>query len=122
MDPKGKISNKSLQSLRDWESSGDITGIFEILSKNRKIIRDSCREYLYNDNIKSTIYIDNLIYVINSILGSSGLQLSKTQWKMLAAFADKDKTGMIDFEEFMSIVNNSAKTTTSHPKSGINKV
>jgi len=35
---------------------------------------------------------------------------------MLAAFADKDKTGNIDFEEFMMIVNNSAKTTTSHPK------
>lgn len=53
---------------------------------------------------------------MNKCLGGSGLVLSKTQWKMLAAFADKDKTGLIDFEEFMSIVNNSAKTTTSHPK------
>lgn len=54
---------------------------------------------------------------MNHVLGNSGIKLSKTQWKMLAAFADKDKSGNIDFEEFMSIVNNSAKTTTSHPKS-----
>jgi hypothetical protein len=58
---------------------------------------------------------------MNTSLGKTGLSLSKTQWKMLAAFADKDKTGMIDFEEFMAIVNNSAKTTTSHPKINISK-
>ena len=116
MDPKGKVSERSLNCLREWESSKDITAIFEVLSKNRKLIRDNSKEFLYFDKIKSTIHIDDLIYVMNTILANSGLVLSKTQWKMLAAFADKDKTGMIDFEEFMSIVNNSAKNTTSHPK------
>lgn len=109
-----------MNSLREWESSKDISIIFEVLSKNRKLIRDACKDYINQDNVKSTIYIDDLIYVMNTLLGKSGLVLSKTQWKMLAAFADKDKTGMIDFEEFMAIVNNSAKTTTSHPKININ--
>ena len=69
-----------------------------------------------------TIHIENLIRVMNKFLSHSNLVLSKTQWKMLAAFADKDKTGMIDFEEFMAIVNNSANTTTSHPKLNISKI
>lgn len=116
MDPKGKISEKNLQQLRDWESSKDITSIFETLSKNRKIIRDVSKQFLQFDKIKSVIHIDDLIYVMNTVLVNSGLHLSRTQWKMLAEFADKDKSGMIDFEEFMAIVNNSAKTTTSHPK------
>jgi len=122
LDPKSKISNHSLQALREWESSKDITEIFEIISKNRKLIRDSCQIYLYFDGTKMTIHIENLIRVMNKFLSHSNLVLSKTQWKMLAAFADKDKTGMIDFEEFMAIVNNSANTTTSHPKLNISKI
>lgn len=87
------------------------------MSKNRKLIRDLSKDYLINESkAKTTIYINNLINVMNSILSGTNQRLSKTQWKMLAAFADKDKTGLIDFEEFMMIVNNSAKTTTSHPK------
>lgn len=54
--------------------------------------------------------------VMNSILSGSNFVLSKTQWKMLASFADKDKSGYIDFNEFMDIVNNSAKTNNAHPK------
>lgn len=116
MDPKNEKIEKNISLLRDWESSKDISHIFESLSKNRKIIRDKAKEFIFYDGTKSIVSIENLIFVMNQVLGNSGMKLSKTQWKMLAAFADKDKSGNIDFEEFMSIVNNSAKTTTSHPK------
>ena len=117
LDPKNKCSDASLNSLREWESSKDINAIFEILAKNRKLIRDLSKDFLFFEvKNKPKIHITNLISVMNSILSSSNFALSKTQWKMLAAFADKDKTGFIDFEEFMMIVTNSAKTTTSHPK------
>lgn len=105
-----------MNALREWESSKDITNIFEVLSKNRKTIRGACADFLVNDKNKSSININHLILVMNSVLSGCGVSLSRSQWKILAAFADKDKTGMIDFEEFMAIVNNSARTTTSHPK------
>lgn len=116
LDPKGKCQENTLNSLREWESSKDITLIFEVLSKNRKLIKDISNKYLFYEGIHQKIFISDLIKVMNSVLSSSNHTLSKTQWKMLAAFADKDKTGMIDFEEFMMIVNNSAKTTKSQPK------
>ena len=76
-----------------------------------------CKPFVFNEGKnKIAIHISDLMRIMNSILSGSDLTLSKTQWKMLAAFADKDKSGYIDFEEFMMIVNNSAKTTTSHPK------
>jgi len=55
-----------------------------------------------------------LISILESVL--AGVKMSKTQWKILVAIADKDRNGLIDFELFLNLANSSSKLVASHPK------
>ena len=53
---------------------------------------------------------------MESVSTGSKLKMSKTQWKILVAIADRERNGLIDFELFMNLSHNSAKIVASHPK------
>ena len=82
-----------------------------MINRNRKIIRDEAKNLIINKNI---INSENLIAILETVL--VGVKMSKTQWKILVAIADKDRNGLIDFELFLTLASNSSKLVMSHPK------
>ena len=53
------------------------------------------------------INANNLIDILKNVLGK--LRLSLTQWKMIVSLGDKDKSGLIDFDAFIKIVEATSK-------------
>ncbi len=59
------------------------------------------------------IKANDMIYVLKDVLNK--IKLSQTQWKMIVSIGDKDKSGIIDFNTFISVVDTTAKMGISHP-------
>lgn len=109
LDKKPQNDNIA-KELRQWETSKDISVIYQIINKNRKQIKESSIEYIFKNSIQN----DNLIKVLKQMFPE--IKVSNTQWKMIVSIGDKDKTGHVNLELFFSLVTNSCKTTLSHPK------
>ena len=60
------------------------------------------------------IQINNLIEVLKKILPRT--ELSRTQWKMMVRIADKQGTGMVDLDEFLKIMEQSARQMNQQPR------
>ena len=101
-----------MRILRQWETSNYIIEIYRIIAKNRKIIKDKAKLFTIEPN-SMLIKASDLIYVLKSIL--TKIKLSQTQWKMIVSIGDKDKSGIIDFNTFISVIDTTAKMGTSHP-------
>ena len=101
-----------IKELREWENSKEVSNIYSFINKNRKIVREKAKDYMINKNI---INSENLIAVLERVTAGV-LKMSKTQWKILVAIADRERNGMIDFELFLTLAHNSAKIIASHPK------
>ena len=106
-----KTQNESIvKELRLWESSKDVSHIYQIINKNRKLIKDKANDFI----IKNCILNDNLVKLLKEMFPE--IKLSNTQWKMIVAIGDKDKTGQVKLDLFFNLVTNSAKSNISHPK------
>ena len=107
-----EVIPSQIKILREWETSNDIIEIYKIIAKNRKIIKDKVR--LFTIEQKSMlIKANDLIYILKDVLNK--IKLSQTQWKMIVSIGDKDKSGIIDFNTFISVVDTTAKMGLSHP-------
>jgi Ca2+-binding EF-hand superfamily protein len=107
-----EVLPRQMNILRKWETSNDIIEIYKIISKNRKMIRDKVKLFTIEPNIM-LIKANDMIYVLKDVLNK--IKLSQTQWKMIVSIGDKDKSGIIDFNTFISVVDTSAKMGLSHP-------
>ena len=110
-----KIShNRKL--LRDWETSGDVSFLYKFINKNRKLIREKiskCNFILKGDGVQ-LIHSDNLINILKDTI--PGLQLSRTQWKMIVNLSQNERTdGLIDINDFFKILEITSNNMASHP-------
>ena len=102
--------------LRDWETSGDISYLYKFINKNRKLIKErikKCNYMLTGDGVQ-LIHSDNLISILKDII--PGLQLSRTQWKMIVNVAQNERTdGLININDFFKLLEITSKNMASHP-------
>ena len=108
-----QVRKSQLQLLRNWEMSNDIIFICKLIAKNRKIIKEKVKEKIGN-NSNMLIKSNQLVDILKSILVN--IKLSQTQWKMIASIGDLEKNGIIDFNIFMAVIENTNKIETSYPK------
>ena len=108
-----QVRKSQLQLLRNWEMSNDIIFICKLIAKNRKIIKDRVKDKIGN-NSNMLIKSNQLVDILKSILFN--IKLSQTQWKMIASIGDLEKNGIIDFNIFMAVIENTNKIETSYPK------
>ena len=107
-----EVIPSQMKILRQWETSNDIIEIYKIIAKNRKIIKDKVKLFTVEPNTM-LIKANDMIYVLKDVLNK--IKLSQTQWKMIVSIGDKDKSGIIDFNTFISVVDTTAKMGISHP-------
>ena len=107
-----EVLPSQIKILRQWETSNDIIEIYKLISKNKKLIKDKVRIFTIEPN-SMLIKENDMIYVLKDVLNR--VKLSQTQWKMIASIGDKDKSGIIDFNAFISIIDSTAKMNKSHP-------
>ena len=108
-------NKNKINQLKKWEVSNDLQKIYVEISRNRKLIKDNVKPFLINDGSSSSvIQCDNLISVLQSFLPRTNI--SRTQWKMLVKIGDKDRSGMIDFDLFMKMVEKSARSMNEQPR------
>ena len=103
---------QKIQILREWETSRDIIEIYKLIARNKKLIRDRVKLYTLGSNV-TLINANNLINILKSVLGR--IRLSQTQWKMIVSLGDKDKSGLIDFDAFIKVIEATSKMEKSHP-------
>ena len=107
-----EVLPSQMKILRQWETSNYIIEIYKLIAKNRKIIKDKVKLFTIEPN-SMLIKANDMIYILKNILNK--IKLSKTQWKMIVSIGDKDKSGIIDFNTFISVIDTTAKMGTSHP-------
>ena len=108
-------SKSKMRTLREWEGSTDLQRIYCEIVKNRKLIKEYVKPFYINDGRgKLLVQCDNLISVLKQVLPRT--KMSVTQWKMMVLIGDKERSGMVDFDLFMKIVESSAKQTIGQPK------
>ena len=112
LDVKG--SEKQMKVLREWEGSNDIQKIYAEITKNRKLLREYIKPFAIIGSGKTMVQCDNLISVLKQVLPRT--RLSMTQWRMMALMGDKERSGMVDFDLFMKIIEGSAKQFIGQPK------
>ena len=103
---------EKMKILREWETSKEIIEIYKLIARNKRLIRDKVRLFTVGSNVM-LINANNLIDILKNVLGK--LRLSQTQWKMIVSLGDKDKSGLIDFDAFIKIVEATSKMERSHP-------
>ena len=110
-----KISHNR-KILRDWETSGDISFLYQFINRNRKLIKErikKCNFMLTGDGIQ-LIHSDNLISILKDVI--PGLKLSQTQWKMIVNVAHNERTdGLININDFFKLLEIFSKNMASHP-------
>ena len=103
---------EKMKILREWETSREIIEIYKLIARNKKLIRDKVKLFTIGSNVM-LINANNLIDILKNVLGK--IRLSQTQWKMIVSLGDKDKSGLIDFDAFIKIVEATSKMERSHP-------
>ena len=103
---------EKIKILREWETSKEIIEIYKLIARNKKLIRDKVRLFTVGSNVMK-IHAINLIDILKNVLGK--IRLSDTQWKMIVSLGDKDKSGLIDFDAFIKIIEATSKMERSHP-------
>ena len=54
-----------------------------------------------------------MINVLKHVL--LNVNLSYTQWNMIVSLGDRDKSGFIDVDTFIKVIDANAKVSNSHP-------
>ena len=107
-----EVLPSQMKILRQWETSNYIIEIYKLISKNIKIIKEKVKLFTIEPN-SMLIKSNDMIYILKNILNK--IKLSQTQWKMIVSIGDKDKSGIIDFNTFISVIDTTVKMGTSHP-------
>ena len=108
------IKGPGSQYIRDWEGSEEITEIYKLISKNKKAIKDKVKLYTIRTSDNLLIQEKYLIDILINILGKK--RMSYPQWKMIVGLGDKERNGVIDFNEFIRAIESYANIKNSHPK------
>ena len=108
------FTNVNRKVLREWETSSDICDIYKLISRNKKIIKESLKQYSLNDNGDMLVQSDNLISVLKDVLPK--MKLSHTQWKMLVLIGKTEIDNLIDLGMFFRMIEVSAKNLKSNPR------
>ena len=113
IEGKLDVDNDINKSLRKWEMSSNITEIYKIIAKNRKIIEEKVKEHSVTGEYKF-IHADILIRVLKEVLPK--VNLSHTQWKMIVSLGEELGIGLINYETFIKIIRLSSKISNSYIK------
>lgn len=108
------FTNVNRKILREWECSSDICDIYKLISKNKKMIKESLKQYSLNENGGILVQADNLISVLKDIFPK--MKLSHTQWRMLVLIGKSDIENLVDLGLFFNMVEISERNLKSHPK------
>ena len=111
-----KKLEKGRKILREWETSSDISLIYKIINKNKKIIKQRIlnSNYCINNDDTGLIQPDNFVKILKETLPN--INLNMTQWKMIVNVAKKETLqGLIDVNEFFRLMELSTKNLVSHP-------
>ena len=101
------------KKLRYWENSKNIFDVYKLIAKNRKIIQQKVKKNcLTNEYL--IIHFSNLIDILKEVLDD--VNLTATQWKMIVSLGDESNDSLIDFNNFIQIVDLSSKIQTSQNK------
>jgi Ca2+-binding EF-hand superfamily protein len=117
---KNKIHNRI--NLREWETSSDITDLYLLIYKNRKLIKEKIFQSncILNGSGDTLVQADNLLNIIRDLLPNNNL--SQTQWKMIVSIAQNESNNnMIDIDKFFRLMEITSKHLMSHPKIRISK-
>ena len=103
-----------LNILRMWETSNEIIYVYKLISKNKKIIKEKAKKYSIN-NFNNNIFVrnNNMIDILKNVLFN--VNLSYTQWNMIVSLGDRDKSGFVDVDTFIKVIDANAKVSNSHP-------
>jgi Ca2+-binding EF-hand superfamily protein len=107
-----QVKQSQLQKLRNWEMSNDIIFVYKLIGKNRKIIRERVFAKIGN-NPNMLIKVNQLIDILKNVLFN--VNLSYTQWNMIVSLGDRDKSGFVDVDTFIKVIDANAKVSNSHP-------
>ena len=107
------IKGPGSQYIRDWEGSEQITGIYKLISKNKKAIKDKVKLYTIRTSDNLFIQENHLIDILINVLGK--IRISYPQWKMVVALGDTERNGVIDFNVFIKAIDSYANIKNSHP-------
>jgi len=110
-----KANKDKLNTLRMWETSNEIIYVYKLISKNKKIIKENAKKFSINNYNNNTLFVrnDNMINILKNILVN--VNLSYTQWNMIVSLGDRDKSGFIDVDTFIKVIDANAKVSNSHP-------
>ena len=117
---KNKIHNRI--NLREWETSSDITDLYLLIYKNRKLIKEKIFQSncTLNGSGDTLVQADNLLNIIRDLLPNN--KLSQTQWKMIVSIAQNESNNnLIDIDKFFRLMEITSKHLMSHPKIKVSK-
>ena len=113
------IKGPGSEYIRDWEGSEQITEIYKLISKNKKLIKDKVKLYTIRTSDNLLIQENNLIDILINVLGK--IRISYPQWKMIVGLGDTERNGVIDFNAFIRVIDSYANIKNSHPTYSIKK-
>ena len=111
-----KIPNlvNNLKATRSFENSKEISDIYNLLTRNKRQIKEEIKRYFIVHGGNILIHCDNFIEVLSKMFPKSNLD--KNKWKLVLSVGDKDKNLLIDIDFFFNQIANSNRLTVSHPK------
>ena len=112
---EGKLDNENDKNnnLKKWEMTNNIFEIYKIIARNHKIIKEKVKEHSITGDC-TIIHADNLIKVLKEVLPK--VNLSHTQWRMIASLGEEISLGLINFDVFIKIIKLSSRISKSHMK------
>ena len=104
-----------LNTLRMWETSNEIIYVYKLISKNKKIIIENAKKFSVTGFNNGSLFVlnNNMINVLKHVL--LNVNLSYTQWNMIVSLGDRDKSGFIDVNTFIKVIDANVKVANSHP-------
>ncbi len=114
MDLKIPNLQNNLKATRSFENSKEISEIYNLLTRNKRQIKEEIKRYFIVQAENILIHCDNFIEVLIKMFPKS--IFDKNKWKFILSVGDKDKNSLIDVDYFFNQIGNSNRLTISHPK------
>ena len=105
LDKKGN-SEKKIKDLRNWEVTDDVIKIYKLIAKNRKIIKEKFKLFSVDNNCL-LIHSKDLINILKEVL--FGIELNNNQWKLITSIGKKGRSGFVDFQTFINVIEIASK-------------